>query len=356
MAPERKVQECVSVQKILWWLIFFGSAVNYMMRTNLNIAIVSMVEKQPPKFNNASHIENCFAENCTNSTNTTISEEILSQTDETRYSWDEKQQGLILGGFFWLYWTTQVPSGILAQRYGTKMVYGVSNGFLIFLSFLIPLCSSLDYRIVVFIRVLQGISAGATMPSIHRLAANWIPPNERSKFVTAYMGSSIGAAITYPFCGLLISWFGWSSVFYITGTIGVIWFIAWWLLVYDSPAQHPRISEEEKLNLLNKIGDVVTLNKLSTPWKDILLSRPVWMNILSEWGNLWGFYTLMTQAPTYFKIIHGWDIQMTGFFSGIPQLARVIIALLTSTFADYLLNNNTMSRTNVRKMATAACM
>jgi hypothetical protein len=47
-----------------------------------------------------------------------------------------------------------------------------------------------------------------------------------------------------------------------------------------------------------------------TPWKEVLLSRPVWMNILAQWGNIWGLFTLMTQAPTYFKHIHGWDIKM----------------------------------------------
>jgi len=36
----------------------------------------------------------------------------------------------------------------------------------------------------------------------------------------------------------------------------------------------------------------------------------MWINILAQWGNIWGLFTLSTQAPTYFKFIHGWDIQM----------------------------------------------
>jgi hypothetical protein len=32
------------------------------------------------------------------------------------------------------------------------------------------------------------LKQGASWPAMHNLAANWIPPNERSKFVTAYMG------------------------------------------------------------------------------------------------------------------------------------------------------------------------
>lgn len=62
---------------------------------------------------------------------------------------------------------------------------------------------------------------------------------------------------------------------------------------------------------------------------------------------------MMTQAPTYFRIIHGWGVQMTGFLSGFPHLCRMIFAYVFSIFIDYLLRNDKMSRTNVRKLASA---
>ncbi|PNF40123.1 hypothetical protein B7P43_G10001 [Cryptotermes secundus] len=349
---------CMPERDILWYLVFIGFAVNYMFRLNVNIGIVSMVKNRPLKLDNTSYSSVCMESQSSltsynSSTNvTTIG---LHLSDELRFDWDEKQQGLILGSFFWLFWTTQVPGGLLAQRYGTKLVFGLTNGIPCLLSFFIPLFARADYRALVFLRALQGFIAGTTWPAMHHLAANWIPPNERSKFVTAYMGSSVGAAITYPLCGFLIKWFDWPSIYYVTGVVGVIWFITWWLLVYDSPAEHPHISEKEKTYILSKLGETVAEKNLPTPWKEVLLSRPVWMNILAQWGNIWGLFTLMTQAPTYFKYIHGWDITMTGFLSGIPHLTRVCFAVLMSFLGDYLLRKDFMSRTNVRKMAAAAC-
>ena len=61
--------------------------------------------------------------------------------------------------------------------------------------------------------------------------------------------------------------------------------------------------------------------KLQTPWKEILLSRPMWMNILAQWGNIWGLFTLITQAPTYFKLIHGWDIQMVSNIQSVTHIS-----------------------------------
>ncbi|GLH13609.1 Uncharacterized protein GBIM_18143 [Gryllus bimaculatus] len=187
------------------------------------------------------------------------------------------------------------------------------------------------------------------------MAANWIPPNERSRFVSAYLGSSVGAALTFPMCGYLIEWFDWPSVFYATGVIGTIWFLCWWFLVYDTPAKHPYISEKERVYIENCIGDNVTEKKLKTPWLQILLSRSVWMNILAQWGGIWGLFTLLTQAPTYFNNIHGMSVRKTGILSGAPHVCRVLFAVLFSVFGDTLLRKKIMSRTWVRKFATSVC-
>lgn len=70
--------------------------------------------------------------------------------------------------------------------------------------------------------------------------------------------SSLGAAITMPMCGFLIASLGWESVFYVTGVIGIMWSIAWFLLVFDSPSQHPRISAEERHYIEDAIGSTAT--------------------------------------------------------------------------------------------------
>ncbi|XP_017767924.1 PREDICTED: sialin-like, partial [Nicrophorus vespilloides] len=88
------------------------------------------------------------------------------------------------------------------------------------------------------------------------------------------------------------------------------------------------------------------------PWRSILSSWPVWLNILAQWGGIWGLFTAMTHAPTYFKVIHGWNIKATGLLSGMPHFIRMAWAYVFSRIGDYLLSTNKMTRTNVRKLAT----
>lgn len=82
-------------------------------------------------------------------------------------------------------------------------------------------------------------------------------------FKFCFTGSSVGAALTYPICGFIIDQWGWEIVFYLSGAIGTLWFIAWWIFVYDSPAQHPRISADEKNYILKCLGHTVTDKKVS---------------------------------------------------------------------------------------------
>lgn len=81
----------------------------------------------------------------------------LEARTSKKFAWDEKKQGLILGAFFWLHWVTQIPGGILAQKYGTKKVYGLSNFAGALFSFLIPVAAYLGYQCLIVVRVLQGL-------------------------------------------------------------------------------------------------------------------------------------------------------------------------------------------------------
>ncbi|XP_014470569.1 PREDICTED: sialin isoform X2 [Dinoponera quadriceps] len=356
-----KKKELFTCRDVLWYMVFCGFAINYVLRINLNLIIVAMVIPYPK----AAAVAQCSVENSTASwTNetdsnvffpiTTPSYSSENVTYEDRFAWNEYQQGLALGSYYWLHWLSQVPGGLLARRYGTKLVFGLGNFLTALLGFFIPYATHL-YSLLA-LRVLQGLIAGVAWPSMHDMTAKWIPPNERSKFVSAYLGSSVGVAITYPLCAAVSSTLGWGASFHVTSLLGVIWYCFWHFLVYDSPQQHPRISDEEKKYIVDNIaGSVEEEETKEIPWKEILRSGPVWVTIAAHWSGAWGFFTLMAQAPSYFNFVHGWDINAAGVLAGAPHVLRMIFSYFYSIMSDWLLRTNRMSLTNVRKLATFVC-
>lgn len=76
-----------------------------------------------------------------------------------QFEWDEYQQNAILGAFFTMHMVMQIPGGVLAQRYGTKKVFGISNGLSSLLSIGIPISAKINYQSLVGIRLVQGFIA-----------------------------------------------------------------------------------------------------------------------------------------------------------------------------------------------------
>jgi sugar phosphate permease len=164
-----------------------------------------------------------------------------------------------------------------------------------------------------------------------------------------------GCAIAFPFFAYIIDISSWEYVFHASFIIGTIWFIFWQLLVFDSPEEHPRIEAAEKDYILQVLGSSVIRKgeeDLEIPWKDILTSRCVWVPVVTQFGGIYGLFTLLTQTPVYFKSIHGWGIQEIGLISGIPHIGRTVFSIGFSKYCDYLLTHDKMARVNVRKFAT----
>lgn len=125
--------------------------------------------------------------------------------------WDEHQQNLILGGFFWFGWSAQFFGGILAHKFGSKLTFGFSTFIACALSAAIPKLAYFDSTGVLTVRVLQGfIGVGWIFPKmslpgvenylmiifqclgipagLFEIIGQWSPPDERGKFMSVFLG------------------------------------------------------------------------------------------------------------------------------------------------------------------------
>lgn len=116
--------------------------------------------------------------------------------------------------------------------------------------------------------------------------------------------------------GILASSFlGWPSIFYISGTASSLWAILWLFCGSNSPADHEYISVEEREFIQSSLGHVEedpehnVKRTLNTPWKDIFTSMAFYALAIVHAAHNWGFWTLLTEMPTYMKGVLGFDIK-----------------------------------------------
>jgi MFS transporter, ACS family, solute carrier family 17 (sodium-dependent inorganic phosphate cotransporter), other len=170
---------------------------------------------------------------------------------------------------------------------------------------LTPLAAKTNFYLLIVVRVVEGIFEGVTFPCIADVWSKWAPPLERSKMAGfALAGNYVGTVIAFPLSGVFSKYFGWESVFYIFGCIGVLWFVVWFAVVKRSPQEDRKISEEEKNYIVKSLGvgsDRKEVNFSEVPWKSIWSSPAVWAFMVAHFCESWGFFTMLTELPSFMK-------------------------------------------------------
>ncbi|KAK6630480.1 hypothetical protein RUM43_014825 [Polyplax serrata] len=340
----------VPARVVLYMLSFTGFLVSFMMRTDMNIAMVAMAkssESNKIKSNTSALIPSyCYVPN-----NETVQ---TYKDDEGEFDWSPNVQSIIISSFYWCYVLSQVAGGILTQKFGTKLIFGGSQLATAICALLIPVTANVHWAILVVLRSIQGIASGLTWPAMYAAVGHWIPSHERSRFMSSFQGFSFGIGVTYMMAGVLIANFGWRVVFYTTGTLGLVWCVFWYFFAFDEPENHPRISVQELEYIRKHIGStVVTSKKKVVPWKKVLTSMPTWCIGITTFGRIWVHYTFMIPGPKYMKTILGLNIQENGLISGAPFISSYLSSVVFCYIADKLHTKNILSLTNIRKINTA---
>jgi MFS family permease len=129
--------------------------------------------------------------------------------------------------------------GYAAGKFGGKVSLIFSIGSLSVTSLLIPEAARFDYRyvkwkehngrvmmissfrLVIAIRVFQGLVSGIGFPSIYQLFGVWSPPGERATLMSmVFSGIPFASIANFPMSSLLCKTGidgGWPMVFYVPG-------------------------------------------------------------------------------------------------------------------------------------------
>jgi sugar phosphate permease len=143
---------------------------------------------------------------------------------------------------------------------------------------------------------------------------------------------------------------GWPGVFYTFGALALVWLCFWTYIVYDSPAEHPRIGQEELIYIEGSMCGQTTLKKLPTPWKQILRSKTVWAITAAQFADSWGLYTLLSYMPIYMSSVLHFNINDNSLLSALPYFCMMVVALVSSWIADQLRTKRVLSTRNTRRL------
>ena len=82
--------------------------------------------------------------------------------------------------------------------------------------------------------------------------SSWAPESEKSRLVGAHFtGTSVGSWIITIMGGMIGHHFGWEPIFVSAAIINFVFVTIWYFTVFESPEDHPYISQNE-LDFISK--------------------------------------------------------------------------------------------------------
>lgn len=110
----------------------------------------------------------------------------------TYYDWSEELQGVILSSFYIGYFAFQIPSGLLASKYGGKGLLLISAASSSMIGFLTPTLTNIGgASCLIGARILAGVVDSATVPALTVLISAWIPLQERTRISAFILSGSL---------------------------------------------------------------------------------------------------------------------------------------------------------------------
>lgn len=230
---------------------------------------------------------------------------LLKPTLEKEFHWTEVDYGYIVMAFAAMYALGYVLFGSFIDKVGTKVGYSISVSVWSIAAIGHAFAkSTLGFGIA---RGLLGLAEAGNFPAGVKAVAEWFPKKERALATGIFnSGTSIGAVVAPILVPWILGWYGWKEAFWITGALGFVWLIFWWIL-YDIPTKQKRLKQAE-LEYINSDEDVEVEEKVKIRWSKLLGMRQTWVFVVGKvlTDPVWWFFLFW--LPSYFADAFALDL------------------------------------------------
>lgn len=260
--------------------------------------------------------------------------------------------GGIATWFLLAYTISQSLSGKLYDRIGIKKGFMVS--IVVWSLAAMAHAFATGIRSLSFFRFMLGLGEAGNWPGAAKTVAEWFPARQRAFGMAIFnSGAAIGSIIAPPIIVGLTAYFGhWYETFLVTGALGLVWLVFWWL-IYDSPETHKwltakeyaliRADDDAKEPIPAPEATIAGELQQSAPepqtigWFKLLTYRQTWGIVLSRFlvDPVWWLY--ITWLPLFLNQVHGFDLKQIGLFAWVPYVAADAGSLFGGWFSGFLI-------------------
>ncbi len=263
--------------------------------------------------------------------------------------------GFVLSAFSWTYFLSQIPCGILLDRFKTGLIYGVSLLAWSAVTVLHALVGGITS--LIGLRFALGLAEAPCFPANNKVVSMWFPRHERARAIATYTAAEyIGLSFMSPILFWILHQYGWRTLFALAGMIGVV-YAFYFLRRYRDPHEHPEVNQGE-LDYIAAGGGVV--GKIAkqpkfemTHLTELFRHRQMWGLCIGQFAVYSTFVFFLTWFPTYLATERHMAWIKVGIFTALPYIAGFFGILFAGWWSDWMLKRG-MSLNAARKLPVIA--
>jgi MFS family permease len=232
-----------------------------------------------------------------------------------------KEAGSYMTAFYIGYVVTQLPGGLLADKYGYRKV--LMGSFLVMGMFTALMGTITSYSQGFIYRILAGVGSGAIFSACATAIFDWFP----EKFRGTAMGflitaSSLGLSVTNFFVPVLARDHGWQFSFFVAGLLPLATLVFAWLLLKErSPIEHQKTQISSNF------------------WQDVFSlthNRGLMITALAGFCAMWATWGTATWANTYINISFNLSLVQVGAVMSTYGVAALLCKPIAGLMHDLL--------------------
>ena len=220
-------------------------------------------------------------------------------------AWSEADYGFIVTAFQMTYAIGLLITGRFLDKFGTRIGYLVA----VLVWSIAGMAHALAQSVSSFAlaRGTLGLGESANFPAAVKSVTEWFPQKERAFAIGLFnSGSTVGAIVAPVIVSGITLTLGWRWAFILTGALGFLWII-FWLTLYHSPSNHPKLTSIE-LDYINQ--DIISpSNDLNMSWSELLKYKQTYIISTTRFISDWVWWFFLFWIPDFLSKSHGINLK-----------------------------------------------
>jgi MFS family permease len=220
---------------------------------------------------------------------------VLTNELQREFSLSAAALGNLSAFYFYSYVAVQIPTGLLADRWGPRRLLTCGAGFAAMGMLLFGVAR--DVALANAGRAMVGAGVGVAYVALLKLASVWLPPKRFTFAAAAALSVGVlGAAFAGAPLRAIVSAFGWREVMIASAGFGLLLMAAIWLVVRDDPTERGYLSHAPAAAGVGEshvLADLAAILAYRNTWFMLLMPGAVTAMLLS-FAGLWGVPFLVT--------------------------------------------------------------